>query len=234
VSAAATILVLARWPHDSRSHQARKLLSAGLASTRVQQAEELLSHGLFHEARAEALAVERLDLTGPERLKLDQLRREASVLADLSAASLAQIVHIAAGLPASEWQAVFHSRYRGQSVVFDLEIRRTADGHYQHTARFLLVGEDARLDLDNLSVLQSLPLDEPHRLLLGGRLDVIQRTPRGGWVIRLAGDSGVLLTNAGAAGMCCPALRDAEARQVLDQQHDWVLGARGAGLVKKK
>jgi hypothetical protein len=132
--------------------------------------------------------------------------------------------------------ASFSRRYQGKSVVLDLEVVRAQDGHIRHSYQVLPAGEEAHLEFDGLQLLKSLPLDSPRRLIFGARLQEVVGDPRGGWLVRLDPMSGVLLTDADGARLCCHALAEAGARQVLQEQRAWVLGAEETGLppVKRK
>ena len=201
---------------------------------RLRQAERLLAQGQFHQALAECdAALAPGALAPPDRRALTQVRRQAALLADLSAESVEEMLRNAAGLSAVEWEATFRRRYRSKALVLDTEVVRTADGRYRHGWRVPLPGEEARLELDGLAVLGGLPLEQSQRLVLGARLDSARREAPGGWVVRLASDSGVLLTDPEAAALCCPKLADEGSRQVLRRQRTWVLGAApGQGVAK--
>jgi hypothetical protein len=198
-------------------------------------AQEHLSQGHFHLAMSAAGAAlaslrKKPELSAtPEHRALEQLYREASVLSDLSPLSLTEIIEAGGRLSAAEWDAVFPHRYQGQSVVLDMEVRRVA-GRYQHSLLLFpsatAAPQDAALlELDGLEVLARLPLEEPQRLIFAARLQSVrQEKQAGAWVVRLAPDSGVLLSDPNAAVHLCPALNDVAARQVLDRQRGWLLG----------
>jgi hypothetical protein len=206
-----------------------------VARPHLERAQQLLAQGQFHQARFEAdaaltIASSASDLTPAERQTLIQVQKEASLLADLSAESIAEIMQ-PPGPGDPEWQAVFQRRYLRKAVVFDCEIVRTPEGRYRHTFRPLAGGEEVRLELDGLKVLDGLPLEASRRVILGARLQEVQGEPPGGWVVRLDPGSGVLLTDPDGARLCCHALAEPEARQVLYQQRVWVLGEEAARLV---
>jgi hypothetical protein len=192
--------------------------------------QTLLARGQFHQAAAGAKAALTLRqgrpqlFTAAEGDALRQLHAEAALLADLSAESLEDILRHGAGLPAAEWEATVRARYRGKAVVFDAEVRRTADGVVHTSYRLAGAGEEARLHLDALRLLHALPLEEPRRLVFGARLERVAREPPGTWVVRFEPDSGVLLTDAEAAAWCCPGLADAESRALFARQRGWALG----------
>ncbi len=176
------------------------------------------------EARlAQALAGQK-GLPPEDRRRLPQLHRQAALLADLLDVSLGELLHTANGLAGAEWQAQFRERYQNKSVVFDAEVRRLADGRYRLDYEVRAGLELARIDLDGLRLLRELPLETPRRLVFGARLEEVVREQPGLWVVRPAADSGVLLTDSGAAAACCPALRGDEAEELLRRQEGWVAG----------
>jgi hypothetical protein len=190
--------------------------------------EKHLGSGAFRQA-VDELTAARLAwqgqlqlLTTAEGQHLEQLWRQASVLADLSAETLEEILHHASGTAEGEWVRELAQRYQGKALVFDLNIRAAPGRHFEHPYRLWARDEPAQLDLDALTLLHPLPLDPPKRVLFAARLASVQREVGRGWVIRLMPDSGVLLTDAGAVRACCPALGDAETVALLQRQKAWV------------
>ena len=114
-----------------------------------------------------------------------------------------------------EWKARFEADYQGKAVVFDDEVcfddAPLPDGRRRPccatTASRLAAGRSASR-LEDLIVLQPLARERPQRMLFGGRLSAVERGPGGQWVVRFDPDSGVLLTDRGAAGPICPAPLD--------------------------
>src|SRR5262245_40745975 len=173
------------------------------------RAEKLLAEGYFRLAVEELSSGEKLNLaslTTPERLRWDQTQKQAALLADLVAEPLEEILIHAAGTREPEWSAEFEKRYKGKSVVFDAEWQRGPDGGGK--IRYpLLAGRDrARLAMEGLAVFKFIPGPGPERVLVGARLASIQLEPPGpAWVVRFQSDSGVLITNPGAARLFSPA-----------------------------
>jgi hypothetical protein len=230
-------------PSNTASQAASSAPAPAMATPRLRlaQARQLLARGEFLGALAEAEAAGALHahepdaLSARERLALGQLRREAALLADLSAESLEEILRHAAGLPGPEWEATFRRRYRGKSVVLDTEVARTAAGRYRPGWRIRSPAGEGELKLDGLKLLDALSLEAPERLVFGARLSSAHREAPGGWVVRLEPDSGVLLTDPEAAALCCPALADATSRELLLRQRRWALDepAGGTGIQKE-
>ncbi len=81
---------------------------------------------------------------------------------------------------------------------------------------------EARVALEDVPLLKQLPLDPPRRWLFGARLASCQREEGGVWVLRFEPQSAVLLTDEGAAAVCCPGPMDAELRAVLRRQQEWL------------
>lgn len=190
-----------------------------------------LSQGKVHLAQRElsdAVALARhfpAALTMSERRQLTQLHRQAALLAELLAEPLEDILRRAADLTdldEHEWQAAFRARYRGRAIIIEDEVRRDSGGQYRLPGYKVLVrGKPALLELGDLQLLHKLPLENPQRLLLGARLASIERAPGGAWTVRFQPDSGVLLTDFGAAAICS-SLPPAELRVILERQAAWL------------
>ncbi|MCI0380335.1 MAG: hypothetical protein L0215_22350 [Gemmataceae bacterium] len=196
----------------------------------LQIAQQLLGEGQFRLAlqslygpsppkgRMEAPA----ELTEDERRQWTQVELQAAVLADLLHESLEDILRHAAGSRDSEWQLEFANRYEGRSLVLDAEFRKQGQS-WQTSFPLQLGKENARLIVDNLELLNRLPGQEPHRLVLGVRLASVRlEAPGPVWTVRLQAGSGVLLTHFDAAVRVCPALADPEGRALLDKQKKWL------------
>jgi hypothetical protein len=158
-----------------------------------------------------------------EQRRLVQLHRQADLLADLLNLTLAEVLQ--QGLRVHddvEWQAQF-ADHRGRAVVFDDVVRRDAAGRPVFaTVQVTAGGVQARSALEDLRLLQRLPLDTPQRLLFGARLERCGREEGGAWVIRFQPESGVLLTDPGAAAACCPAPLGDDVLEVLKRQEEWL------------
>jgi hypothetical protein len=159
-----------------------------------------------------------------ERRELTQLHRQAALLANLRWESLEEILQHAADLihqDEQEWRRVFAERYRGKAIVFDAEVHGEGAGQYQIHYAVFVRGRQARLDLANLQLFKGLPLQQPQRLLFGMRLADIRLEAEGLWAIRFAPDSGVLLTDLGAATACCSQPEE-ELKDLVERQAEWL------------
>jgi hypothetical protein len=153
--------------------------------------------------------------------ELKQLYRQARLLAEQMDVSLETVIENLRDLPEKERPEKFKD-YAGKSVLFDDVIRRDHRGVHHLTGYEVKVGgEKARVDLD-LKLLRALPLEQPRRLLFGARLESVARGDGGLWIVRFDPDSGVLLTDEGAARACGLPPLDAELRALLRQQAAWV------------
>ncbi len=169
-------------------------------------------------------------LSPADRRELLQLERQSDLLSRLSSRSLQEIVNEADPvLDDEEWQARFTRDYQGQSVLFDDAVRfddAAPEGGRRRPVlvnyRVVVNGKPVRLALEDLDVLQGLPLERPRRLLFGGRLAKVEREEGGRWVVGFAPDSGVLLTDRGAAEAVCPVPLDPELLDVLKRQAEWI------------
>jgi hypothetical protein len=156
--------------------------------------------------------------------RLAQLQRQGDLLARLLNRSLQEVVQEAALVrDPDEWQARFADDYRGRGVIFDDTVGRDADGRPALSTYAVVVNkETVRLALEDLKLLQALPLAPPSRMLFGARLAGCAREEGGAWVLRFEADSGVLLTDPGAAASCCPAPLGRELEEVLHRQEEWL------------
>lgn len=195
-----------------------------------------LAQGDFHLAAREMqtaldLGRRRPDaLSSADRQELVQLERQSDLLSRLSSRSLQEIVGEADPvLHDEEWRARFTRDYQGQSVLFDDAVRfddsAPATGRRRPVLvnyRIVVDGETVRLALEDLDILQGLPLERPRRLLFGGRLAKVEREESGRWMVGFIPDSGVLLTDRGAAEAVCSAPVDQELLEVLKRQQRWL------------
>jgi hypothetical protein len=205
--------VLARWSAGQRS----------LAEGNFRLARRALDEAVAARARRPDL------LAGAEYRQLDQLRRQADLLARLSPRSLEEILRQAALVrDPDEWEAQF-SDYRGRTVLFDDVVARDTKGRPALAFYAVRVNDEtARVALEDLTLLEYLPLDPPQRMLLGARLSRCGREEGGAWVVRLEPDSAVLLTDPGAAAAACPAPAETDLAEVLRRQERWLLELRPA------
>jgi hypothetical protein len=199
---------------QERMASGRRALAEGKFTQAVKELDDLL-------ARANRRGG---TLTRDERRQVVQLRRQSEMLALLQSMSLEDILRqAAANRDDDEWQAKFDKDYRGRSVIFDDEVGG-AEG--QPALRFYVVragDATARVALEDLELLRDWPLEPPRRVLFGARLAAVKREEGGRWVVRFEPDSGVFLTDEGAAGTCCPGPLDDELRDVLWRQKQWTL-----------
>lgn len=174
----------------------------------------------FGQARDCASKVPTL-LSAVELRLLTQQQREAALLADWPREHVGPILFRAERLNEEEWRSFWLAK-KGKSLTFHLKVRRDAAGHC--TIDYLQPQGDVpwRLELENLKLLERLPLDDPKELLLGGRLAEVQRD-RGTCIIKLEPDSGVLLTEPVSAEWCLLEKPDDALRALLAQQKTWVV-----------
>jgi hypothetical protein len=199
---------------------------AAVLHARIEAGQRALREGSFRLARNELSTAVTLrdrnpDLLGrEEHRQLDQLHRQSDLLARLLDHSLEEILQQAMHQrDDAEWREKFED-YRGRTVLFDDVLRvtmgRPALGNYVVRRS----GVEARVALEDLTLLQQLPLDPPRRWLFGARLASCRREEGGVWVIRFEPDSAVLLTDEGAAAACHPGPMDAELKAVLRRQEE--------------
>src|SRR5262249_6274831 len=120
--------------------------------------------------------------------------------------------------PQDEWPARFRD-FKGRTLLFDDVIRREPDGRHVFVNYQVIVAEEkAELKLD-LELLRKIPLGQ-HRLLFGARLANVSREA-GTWVVEFEHDSGVLLTDEGAAAALGLGPINEELRDLLKKQAIW-------------
>jgi hypothetical protein len=201
----------------------------GRLRVRIALGRSALAEGNFQSAAEELESARRSwtahaeVLPASEGRELAQLQRQAALLADLLTESLEDVLSRIRGLPEREGQSVFNRRYKGKAVLFYARVRRDAAGQY-HLDYALTEGDHpARLELADLRLLEKLPLEDGPLLLFGARLAGVHREPAGSWVLGLEPDSGVLLTDRGAALACCfRAWDDEPLDEVLARQAAWL------------
>jgi len=200
-----SVLLLRRDRHDARGPGPEEI------GRRIMAGQEALGRGKFQTAIEELDAAQELRhrnphaLTPTQRRRLDQLHRQAALMADLLSESLEDILRQASeleGLGEHEWHAAFSERYHGKSVIFDAEVAWDAAVGYRLGWDMFVRGARVRIELTDLRLLRALPLERPRRLLFGARLASAGLEAGGAWVVRFQPDSGVLITDAGVATAC--------------------------------
>jgi hypothetical protein len=152
------------------------------------------------------------------------VQREAALLADLVSEPIEDILRHAAGTTEREWLADFARRYQGKAVLFDTLLQRQVGGGL-HVGYFFPGPDPVRLEVADVDLLRRLVLNQPRRVLFGVRLASVRLEPPGPtWVVRFLPDSGVLLTDPKAAGLCCPAWAEADAVRIVEEQARLVYG----------
>jgi hypothetical protein len=198
-------------PRSMEGDQARRV---------VEEGRRLLRAGHFQRACNLLETVQTQSAANPE---LRQLVRQAEILANLSQKSLEEIIEDGQKVgDEKEWSERF-KKYRGQSVLFDDVVRRDHKGQHALTVYEVVAGGEKAIVRLDLKLLDHLPLDQPRRLIFGARLDRVAREAGGVWVIRFDSDSGTLLTEEEVLARCGVPL-DAEVREVLRRQKEWIAG----------
>jgi hypothetical protein len=227
--ALAVFVIVAALVSYFQSPPGNPALIADADSVRQQigRGEKHLARGAFRQAATELAAARSAWQRQPQLLtpetgqQLEQLCHQADLLADLCSQTLEEIVRHADGTADAEWAFEFGQRYQGKAFCLDLEIRAEAGRHFAHPYRLWAQDTPAHLDLDNLNLLYPLPLNPAKRVVFLARLASVKREANRGWVVQFAPNSGVLLTDVGAARICCPALADADAQLMLKRQQIW-------------
>jgi hypothetical protein len=217
------------WPYLMRRTPAVEEQDAGKLLAEGEAGRVALSKGKFHLGRRLLEgALARRDrhptlLTAEQSHDLNQLHRQADLLARLSNRSLEEIVRQGMLVrDPEEWAAQF-ADYRGRTIVFDDLFRRDADGRPVPATDVVEVGQEViRLAIEEVELLQDLPLNDSPRLIFGARLAGCRREEGGAWVIRFEPDSGVLLTDPDSWQACASADLDDDTRRVFARQRQWL------------
>jgi hypothetical protein len=225
--AAIGLLLLILKPYLRRATETgRQPTPAATLHAHIEAGQRALREGSFRLARnelSEAVALRNRTpdlLSRVEHRQLDQLHRQSDLLARLLDHSLEEILQQAMHQrDDAEWREKFED-YHGRTVLFDDVLRVTMGRPALGTYVVRRGGVEARVALEDLTLLRQLPLDPPQRWLFGAQLASCRREEGGVWVIRFEPDSAVLLTDEGAAAACCPGPMDGELQSVLRRQEE--------------
>ena len=217
------------WPHLVRRPPGVEEPDAGKLLAEGEAGRVALTRGNFHLGRRllEAALARRdeqpASLTAAQNRDLNQLHRQADLLARLSNRSLEEIVRQGMLVrDPDEWDAQF-ADYRGRTILFDDLLRYDPDGRPVFGTDVVQVGKEVvRVAVDELELVQNIPLDDSPRLIFGARLAGCRREEGGGWVVRFEPNSGVLLTDPDLWQACSSADPDDDTRRVFVRQRRWL------------
>lgn len=224
---ALSIWWLPKWLSSSSSNQQLDSDRQPNVADALAKGQKLLAEGQFRLAYQTLHSqgdAQSLPLSAQQRRTWRQTLRQASLLADLAPESLEEILRHAAGMRPEEWQADFDNRYLGRAVVWDDEFGRLAQGGWVCKTYEVKQGADAvQLAFNDVKLLQRLEPFAGQRFVIGVRYASIKLEPPGPrWVVRFDPDSGVLLTDPGAAATQSAALAGPEGEQHLRRQAEWL------------
>jgi len=226
VSSALLVLLLSHLQSQRPTAPAPPIWSAADVADRIESSRKAIASGDFKKAAEDLQAVRTMSgqqpdlLSAVEARRLAQLERQVALVADWPREPLEQILARVGKLNPREWEAVVRG-YRGQTVLLDVNARRDPAGHYHVDSKGPAGEVTLHLELQNLKVLQSLPLADPQRLLLAARLAEIRREGAGAYLVQFDPDSGVLLTDADVASKCVLQPLDESMHEVLRRQAAW-------------
>ena len=188
-----------------------------LTQGKFQRGRRLLDEVLNQRDRRPAL------LTAEQNRDLNQLHRQADLLARLLTRTPEDIIRQGKLVrDPDEWDAQFGD-YRGRTIILDDLFRRDHDSRPVPATDILEVGQEVvRLAIEELELLQDLPLNDSPRLIFGARLASCRREEGGAWVIRFEADSGVLITDPDLWQACSSADLDDDTRRVFARQREWL------------
>jgi hypothetical protein len=200
--------------------------------------EAALKRGDFAAAREELdRASSRLKRYGSgtrDEREIEHLADEVALLADLLQPTALEtrfdeLIRKAGSMPPQQWRHYFLTA-GNPSLVFDVYLIPNSDETGQvayQTETNLFIGAACRLDCKGLKLFERLAPAQPTRVLFGARIEAVEPLPGAAdeWLIRLAPDSGVLLTSAD----CLEQLGwpiDETFRTILESQKQWLLDQR--------
>lgn len=204
----AGILTVAGATVAYRLHRHRLEQLPQVAETNYEEGIEALDRGEFDVARQK---LSRATASFKELGSLDersepalQLSREAAIYADLCPRSLEELIDEAGRSEPADWPSVFEVKYQGRAIIVDDVLGDTpagsgsAESASQLSYR-ILVGRGphavrtGRIDLSGFQLFADRDRAPGEPVLFGARLESI--TLEGNeWIVRLAPESGVLLS----------------------------------------
>jgi hypothetical protein len=197
----------------------------------IEAGKQALAKGSFQKANEElenALQQAREKptwLTRTEMRELQELQRQADLLAGLLSQSLQELLDQAKTAADEEWRSRFRKEYAGKTILFDSFASLNVQGRPELTLKTIQSGEvEARLALEKIDLFARLSLgDQPRRVVFGARLASFDK-PGGRWVVGFQPASGILLTDQDAFRACAPTLvdQDPDILAVLRRQKLWV------------
>jgi len=217
-------------PYLSRpiaNNQPATLPTAAQLQEHIAEGQRALADGNFNLALGEfnkALDLRERQsdlLSAKQQRDLIQLQRQSDLLARLYNQPLQDLLKEALLTPrAEEWTLRFETVHKGRTILLDDVVQRDpASGRLVLACFELRAGDEkAVVSVDDLKILQMMPLEPARRLIFGGRLKSAAREERGAWVLHFEPESGVLMTDADAAAACWPTPLDAEAVRTLQRQ----------------
>jgi hypothetical protein len=191
----------------------------------------LQDHDLAEAARQYKKVRKALDLLGrddPQARVLRQTAAELSAAADLSRASLFELLHDAAeaetGKTHLTWNETFNSSYRDEWVVLDAQVSRSADpvAGRRYVIDFPLAeGRNRAVLVANLDVFDKALSagGNPQRVVFAAQLDDCRRDPKNAdtWLIVLRSKTGFLWSSGENLELLGVSVDD-ETRQILADQ----------------
>jgi hypothetical protein len=225
----AAVVALTTWwiVHLRNLDEAERIV---VASARLGDAA-LQDHDLTEAARQYKKVRRALDLLGrsdPQARVLRQTAAETSAAADLSRASLFELLHDAAeaetGKTHLTWNETFNSSYRDEWVVLDAQVSRSADpaAGRRYVVDFPLAeGRNRAVLVADLAAFDKALSagGNPQRVVFAAQLDDCRRDPKNAdtWLIVLRSKSGFLWSSGDNLELLGVNVDD-ETRQILADQ----------------
>ncbi|MCE9533684.1 MAG: hypothetical protein K8T89_21540 [Planctomycetes bacterium] len=148
----------------------------------------------FRQARERLDSIDKNRLN-PESRWLDQMDREASIIADISGESINDILQLARGLGDSHWKEQFKARYENKAIIFDTLVYSAGGGVTRIDFAGYIGGNPVRIEIHGAASLRGKLTDQPIRLVMGARLGEARKEKNGSWLILMKPESVVLFTD---------------------------------------
>jgi hypothetical protein len=195
----------------------------------LREGEQLLHEGKFHlswQKLKEAVSLRaegKGDVGQPLSWRLSSLYHQADALANLVPIPLEEVVRQARfERNPREWEERW-KQFDGKAVLFDGVVK--LDRFSRVTLPDIPIiadGQEARLELDDVALMNEVPLESNRRMIFAVKLKACARDKDGLWVVRFHPKSGVLMTEAVAVEAACSVPLDDGAKKVLAWQARWV------------
>ena len=162
-----------------------------------------LGNGDFEKARnhldESVRAMDRLGEPFPDEARYRQAHGESGIVVDLIPQTLETALSAARG-----FEELVSGNLRDHAIIIDAEVEPTPEGGWRIGYVTFIDGEPVPIHRDGLRLFERLGVGEKTRMIFGARVEAIVEDGAEGFVLKLAPDSGFLITEErifGALGL---------------------------------